>query len=945
MNIAISRKLVLYERIFFTGVLVLLFSITFAQTTSFIPNPVVPGVADAGVIKYNGEYYVGGVFTKGSFYKSPDLINWSGPKRVFTMNNDWATQFGIGNEQIHSDDINYINGKFHLYWNVNYWSKDRNVIHIGYATATDISGPFNEPVKNTWFDSRLDPKLFVDDDHHLYFYSVKFTDGNTIWARKMLNPATFEGEAKYIFASLPGTWETIDNRVAEGPWVFKYRSRYYMLYNANHTAPAWGNYALGVAEASAPLEFNNGNKYPYPVVKSNQIDLEELHADVLKYLGNGSDSFQYSLRQPNQNWNKADFVEQGWLTGKAGFGSEIIEHSTARKVKTVWKDENIWIRKKFVLNEQASDNFALRVHHDGDTKIFLNGSLIYNGTGRNYLISNFNANTQSLLKDGENVLGVFSTKGRISSFIDVSLFDMKKERADDILFTPGQANVLQGPNGFEWWMVYMANKNDEKRGQYINRVYFFDKRLVADEITSTNTPGYHPVPSPPTFSDLFNDSSVKFNDKWNVKTGNWGIINHELLQVSRSKGEALVKSPLAANYLFEASVEMGMQTNAGVYAWWKDDHNWMKIIINQKQKTWQYELCTNGKIAASHFALPVDFNYRVYHTLSVYKNDDVFTIKLDNLPAPGNSVIKTNISEKGIPGLFADGAYAAFDGILYTIGWDECDTSVTGWKPLNIKEKWKINENGINVLQDNGECSAFKGDTLNTYEFSVQVKTEDTSGSVGVYPVYFDENNFMKAVFDYKHQNFIVSGMLHGRPIVPLERNLSRLSSYYADMTNSDFIEKHFVLNNSVYINALRFNKAALSNSDSLIHGIHNKIEIFYKRLGQWHPLTHYRIGNADNAGFDKIEFDRIEAEELKFQNKDAQDHQFYIYKLWVDEVFRQSFNLRVVKQQDIITFFVDNKQVLQTKNDFPASRVGLYAKGCQANFNGITLFHLPNNK
>lgn len=35
---------------------------------------------------------------------------------------------------------------------------------------------------------------------------------------------------------------------------------------------------------------------------------------------------------------------------------------------------------------------------------------------------------------------------------------MRSETADDILMTPGQPNILRGPNGFEWWLIYMANK-------------------------------------------------------------------------------------------------------------------------------------------------------------------------------------------------------------------------------------------------------------------------------------------------------------------------------------------------------------------------------------------------------------------------------------------------------------------------------------------------------
>ncbi|EKC44599.1 glycoside hydrolase family 43 protein [human gut metagenome] len=75
----------------------------------------------------------------------------------------------------------------------------------------------------------------------------------------------------------------MDNRVAEGPWVMKYRDRYYMMYNANHTSTEWGNYQLGVAEADFPLGFQNGNKYSYPVVGCNQTQLEEKQVDLLRY--------------------------------------------------------------------------------------------------------------------------------------------------------------------------------------------------------------------------------------------------------------------------------------------------------------------------------------------------------------------------------------------------------------------------------------------------------------------------------------------------------------------------------------------------------------------------------------------------------------------------------------------------------------------------------------
>lgn len=121
-----------------------------AQRPTSINNPVLPGVADAGVIRYNGEYYIGGVFTKGSFYHSSDLVNWEGPVHVFSMDNDWTAGPSAEDGQIHANDLRYVNGVFHQFWSVNYWGKDQHVVHIGHAVASNILGPYEEPVKDQW---------------------------------------------------------------------------------------------------------------------------------------------------------------------------------------------------------------------------------------------------------------------------------------------------------------------------------------------------------------------------------------------------------------------------------------------------------------------------------------------------------------------------------------------------------------------------------------------------------------------------------------------------------------------------------------------------------------------------------------------------------------------------------------------------------------------------
>ena len=267
---------------------ILLLSVTFALHAQTYTNPVIEGVADGGAFKYAGKYYFGGVATYGDFFVSSDLVNWDKRIHVFDLDNDWTHGTGAKNNQVHANDMTYSGGLFHLLFSVNYWGRDRHAVHITHATSKSIEGPYEEVRKDQWFENRIDPMVFCDEDGKLYLYMVKFTDGNTIWGRPMNADFSFSGDAVQQFSSQQGTWETMDNRVAEGPFVVKYRGRYYMMYNANHTAAEYGNYRLGVCEADSPLAFNPGGKYPQPVVSPQTDILEEDYTDIIRY---GTDGY------------------------------------------------------------------------------------------------------------------------------------------------------------------------------------------------------------------------------------------------------------------------------------------------------------------------------------------------------------------------------------------------------------------------------------------------------------------------------------------------------------------------------------------------------------------------------------------------------------------------------------------------------------------------------
>lgn len=456
-----------------------------AANTTFTAyaNPVIPGIADAGCVRFAGKYYLGGVSTYGDFFESTDLVHWPQRVHVFDLDNQWTHGTGAKNNQIHADDISYSGGQFHLLFSANYWGQDRHIVHITHATSPTVTGPYREVRDDQWFENRIDPMVFRDDDGRLYLYMVKFTDGNTIWGRPLNPDFTFAGDAVQQFSSQPGTWETYDNRVAEGPFVVKYRGRFYMMYNANHTSPSFGNYRLGVCEASSPLGFGPGGKNSWPVVGPNTEAIDDNHADLLHY-GTGE-------------WQPLRPVDGNTAAGVAavGDGGNV---SSVSAPGTASADTLL-----FALSDLPRGNAWLKIVQRGGVSVAINGHAVNEaGSKADYRLFPID---RSWLRRGDNTLTLRREHGDKGTLSGIALYDMGDTVPDDLLVTPGQPNIVRGPNGWEWWLVYMANEG-WKRSQFIDRIHFTAGRLAVDGITGAHTKGFHPAPALPQWTGTSLDS-------------------------------------------------------------------------------------------------------------------------------------------------------------------------------------------------------------------------------------------------------------------------------------------------------------------------------------------------------------------------------------------------------------------------------------------------------
>ncbi len=134
--------------------------------------------------------------------------------------------------------------------------------------------------------------------------------------------------------------------------------------------------------------------------------------------------------KPADGWQKPDFDDSRWTSRPGGFGEPSTPGSV---VKTEWKTNDIWLRREFDLKApgitlNSLHELALRIHHDEDTEVFLNGELIAKTTGytTQYVEVPLDEAARKLLKSGTNTLAVHCKQTGGGQYIDVGLVDVEE---------------------------------------------------------------------------------------------------------------------------------------------------------------------------------------------------------------------------------------------------------------------------------------------------------------------------------------------------------------------------------------------------------------------------------------------------------------------------------------------------------------------------------------
>ncbi len=133
--------------------------------------------------------------------------------------------------------------------------------------------------------------------------------------------------------------------------------------------------------------------------------------------------WQFTTSKPSPGWEKPEFDAEKWTTGEGGFGTK---GTPGAIVRTEWKTDDIWLRRTFDLKELPTADVLMRLHHDEDAEVYINGVLALKVGGfiTNYSEFPLTTDGRKALKVGANTIAVHCHQTSGGQYIDLGLVEV-----------------------------------------------------------------------------------------------------------------------------------------------------------------------------------------------------------------------------------------------------------------------------------------------------------------------------------------------------------------------------------------------------------------------------------------------------------------------------------------------------------------------------------------
>jgi hypothetical protein len=146
-----------------------------------------------------------------------------------------------------------------------------------------------------------------------------------------------------------------------------------------------------------------------------------------------SDELAYKCRftetEPAKDWQDVTFDDSKWKTGTAPFSDD------KKLAKTTWTSKDLWMRRTFTVNDLAIDRLMLKLYHDDNVEVYLNGEKVYSTTGwtTDFKLIPLKDKFRDKLVKGKNVLAIHCANTAGGAWLDAGLLNEVKAKSTGIL--------------------------------------------------------------------------------------------------------------------------------------------------------------------------------------------------------------------------------------------------------------------------------------------------------------------------------------------------------------------------------------------------------------------------------------------------------------------------------------------------------------------------------
>jgi hypothetical protein len=123
----------------------------------------------------------------------------------------------------------------------------------------------------------------------------------------------------------------------------------------------------------------------------------------------------YSFDQPTEGWTAIKYDDKAWKKGTAPFGDD-------KTAKTKWNSSDLYYRRTFSIAKLTAGNKYIKLNHDDNVEVYLNGKQIYQKEGwvHEYI---YIPVAEGLLRTGENVLAIHVKNSAGGRYLDAGLVE------------------------------------------------------------------------------------------------------------------------------------------------------------------------------------------------------------------------------------------------------------------------------------------------------------------------------------------------------------------------------------------------------------------------------------------------------------------------------------------------------------------------------------------